>query len=298
MNKKRLTISEKLGGINLGAQKADFKKLFQKKDGTTVLDNALLVEISLIDPNPEQPRKHFNNDSLQELADSIKERGVLQPIRIRPKDGRYQIIAGERRWHAAQIAGVTHMPCIVAEQDDRTTYIDALMENIQREDLNPIDRANAISELKKHLNLSSWDEVAEKLGLSKRHIHNLLGLKTLPEEIQSDIRNGSLSEKHGRALKTIMADPGLFEQVCCKIKSDNMSGNETLLFVKSLKNPQKVKCFNALKTATEQYYDLLILTDFNGFDSGQKRFLIKSLLKMQSAINHTIDKIKVKRAEK
>jgi len=295
MNNRKQNISDKLNNINLGESKTDFKKIFSaKKNGTTGLDNALLIDISLIVPNPNQPRKHFKDESLQELASSIQERGILQPIRVRFKDDKYEIIAGERRWQAANIAGIEEVPCVVANQNDKETYIDALMENIQREDLNPIDRANALSELRVNLGLHSWQEVGQKLGLTRQHVYNLLGLKSLPENIQTDIKSGVLTEKHGRALKILVNDKEKFEEAYQKIKKEKMSGNDALNFVKSFKRSQKPENqqnFTSIKTTNQNFQDLLLLTEFQKFDTNQKEILKKSLSEIREIISKTIEKL-------
>jgi ParB family chromosome partitioning protein len=288
MQTKKQKISDKLSEIDLSKPKTNFENLFsKKKEGTTLLDNALYIDISLIVPNPNQPRQHFKQSSLEELAESIKERGVLQPIRVRPSGNEYVIITGERRWKASKIAGLTEMPCIVVNQEDNEVYIDALIENIQREDLNPIDRANGLSELRKNLNLATWEAVGKKIGISKRHVYNLLGLKSLPEHIQRDIQEGILTEKHGRALKKIINDESKFEDAYTKIKADNLSGDEALALVDQLKKekiPDVSKDFNLLKMTLQKSKDKLLVTDIQNLNEEQKTDLKKLLLEIEEII--------------
>lgn len=288
-------LDDKLKNIKFGSSKAKISKIFEfKKEGTTGIVNALTVDINLIIPNPNQPRKYFKKETLQELSDSIKERGVLQPIRVRPKDKKYEIIAGERRWQASQLANLKKIPCIVIEQDDQATYIDALMENIQREDLNPIDRANGLEDLKVHLGGLSWEEVGKKLGLKRSHVFNLLGLKSLPDNIQADIKNGIITEKHGRALKTLINDQVKFEEAYQKFITERMTGEEALNFARSLKRSQKPnnqKAYNQLKSASKKYQDLLIISDFAKFDNQQKIEFKTELLKIIEVANRTVEKL-------
>lgn len=295
MKNRDKKIDEKLAKIQIGGSKAKIGKVFTfKKEGTVGLVNALLVDVSFIVPNPNQPRKHFKKESLQELADSIKERGILQPIRVRSKEDKYEIIAGERRWQAAKLAGLKEMPCIVVDQDDRETHIDALMENIHREDLNAIDRANALMELRVNLGLHSWEKVGKKLGLTRQHIYNLIGLKGLPEKVQTDIKNGILTEKHGRALKPLVTNKEKFEEAYQKIKAEKMSGDDALIFTRSLKRSQKPenqKALTIIKTANQKYQDLLLLTDFEKFEDSQRKYLKKSLTTVNEIILNTIKKL-------
>jgi ParB family chromosome partitioning protein len=289
---KTKKIEGKLNALDLKSRKTDFKKVFSmQQQGTSGLENALLIDIAMIEPNPAQPRRHFIEESLKELAESIKERGVLQPIRVRPRDGKYQIIAGERRWQAARAAGILEMPCIVSRQDDRETYIDALMENIHREDLNPIDRANALSELRVNLGLQSWETVGKKLGLTRQHIYNLLGLKHLPGKVQEDIKSGVLTEKHGRALKPLLNDKPKFEKAYRTLKKEKMSGDDALNYAKNLKRsdmPENQKAFTSMETANNKYKDLLLRTPYRKFNPTQKKAAHKSLAEIKEILTKTL----------
>jgi ParB family transcriptional regulator, chromosome partitioning protein len=162
------------------------------------------VAVELVSPNPDQPRKRFDEDALQALAESVKERGVLQPILVRPHaGGTYELVAGERRWRAAQIAGLQTLPAIVQKRDDAQSLEVALIENMAREDLNPIEAARAVAALVEELGLTR-EEVGRRVGRSRVAISNLLRLLDLPDEALALIENGSLTEGHGRAL--LMAD--------------------------------------------------------------------------------------------
>ncbi len=158
-----------------------------------------LINIDTIDPNPEQPRKEFSKESLESLAQSIQSQGILQPILVVRNGERYTIVAGERRWRAAREADVREIPCIVKELDERTRMEIALVENLQREDLNPMEEAQGVRLLMDRCSLTQED-VAQRLGRSRPAVANLLRLLSLPEEIQNMVRDGRLSAGHARVL--------------------------------------------------------------------------------------------------
>jgi ParB family chromosome partitioning protein len=158
------------------------------------------LPVELIAPNPRQPRKHFDKDSLNALAGSLSERGVLQPVLVRPKPGgSYELVAGERRWRAAQIAGLSEIPALVRARDDAVTLELALIENMSREDLNPIEEARACAALVEELGLTR-EEVGRRVGRSRVAVSNLLRLLDLPDETIELLERERLSEGHGRAL--------------------------------------------------------------------------------------------------
>ncbi|HXC45459.1 MAG TPA: ParB/RepB/Spo0J family partition protein [Solirubrobacteraceae bacterium] len=158
------------------------------------------LPVELISPNPRQPRKHFDEDSLNALAGSLSERGVLQPVLVRPKPGgSYELVAGERRWRAAQIAGLSEIPALVRARDDAVTLELALIENMSREDLNPIEEARACAALVEELGLTR-EEVGRRVGRSRVAVSNLLRLLDLPDETIELLERQQLSEGHGRGL--------------------------------------------------------------------------------------------------
>src|SRR4051794_3282967 len=162
------------------------------------------LHVDLVAPNPEQPRKRFDDEALQALADSVKERGVLQPVLVRPRPGgTYELVAGERRWRAARLAGLETLPALVQERDDARSLEDALIENMAREDLNPIEAARAVAGLVEELGLTR-EEVGRRVGRSRVAVSNLLRLLDLPDDALALVEDGSLSEGHGRAL--LLAD--------------------------------------------------------------------------------------------
>ncbi len=170
--------------------------------GTRELAEAREIAIDRIEPDPEQPRRSFDAERLEELAASIRLQGVLQPIAVRydAARDRYVIIHGERRWRAAQLAGLTAIPAIVREVSQEQRLIQQLMENILREDLNALDRAAALRRLKQQLGDASWEQVAEAVGIKRSRLFQLLATEKLPEPVQEAIRRGRLSEKQTRPL--------------------------------------------------------------------------------------------------
>jgi ParB family transcriptional regulator, chromosome partitioning protein len=158
------------------------------------------IPTDLIAPNPHQPRREFDEEALQALAGSLGEQGLLQPVLVRPKaDGTYEIVAGERRWRAARIAGLKAIPAIVRERDDAAALEVALIENMAREDLNPIEEARACAALVEELGLSR-SEIGRRVGRSRVAVSNLVRLLDLPDDAIELVQDGTLSEGHGRAL--------------------------------------------------------------------------------------------------
>jgi ParB family chromosome partitioning protein len=158
------------------------------------------LAVELISPNPNQPRRRFDEEALQGLADSLRARGVLQPVLVRPRPGgTYELIAGERRWRAAQIAGLERIPALVRARGDAESLEVALIENMAREDLNPVEEARACAALVEELGLTRED-VGLRVGRSRVAVSNLLRLLDLPDEALDLLERGSLSEGHGRAL--------------------------------------------------------------------------------------------------
>jgi ParB family chromosome partitioning protein len=158
------------------------------------------VPLDLISPNPQQPRRRFDEEALEALAGSLGERGVLQPVLVRPKPGgTYELIAGERRWRAAQLAGMETIPALVRQRDDAVALELALIENMAREDLNPVEEAKACAALVEELGLTR-EQVGRRVGRSRVAVSNLLRLLDLPDEALGLLEQTSLSEGHGRAL--------------------------------------------------------------------------------------------------
>lgn len=200
-------------------------------ESTSVLDR--LMPIDMIEPNPDQPRKTFSDDALAELADSIRQKGVLQPliVRVSPRNpDRYEIVAGERRWRAAQIAQLHVLPVLIRSFTDTEVLEIAIIENIQRADLNAIEEATGYRQLMDKFG-HTQEHLAQALGKSRSHIANLLRLLTLPEEVKVYLRDNQLTQGHARALVTV-ANPS---DVAHKIIQQNLSVREAERLVKSIK---------------------------------------------------------------
>ncbi len=180
-----------------------------------------VVNVGQLDPHPDQPRTHFDEDALKALASSIKKHGLLQPILVRPSrmnPGRYEIIAGERRWRAAQRAQLHEVPIIIKELDDDQTFQIALIENLQREDLNAMEEAKGYQRLVDEYN-HTHESVGEVIGKSRSHVANMIRLLQLPNSVQSMVTNGELTAGHARALLNA-ENPALLAQ---EIVSKNLS---------------------------------------------------------------------------
>lgn len=199
-----------------------------------------MLALAVIRPNPNQPRRHFSESKRLELLESVKARGVIQPINVREIRAReeYEIVAGERRYRAALEAGLSEIPAkIMREHSDEDAYIDSLLENLHREDLNPVDRAEALIQLRVNLGLPSWEDIGKRkeIGLTKQQVFNLLGLTKLPDEIQQDIREGTLTEKHGRALRRLQSDPAAQRKAWAEIKEQGLSGDKAVAHIRAFK---------------------------------------------------------------
>ena len=203
----------------------------EEKDGT------LMVKLSKVEPNREQPRKNFDEDSLQELAESLKQFGMLQPILVQNRGDYYEIIAGERRWRAAKIAGLKEVPVIVRELTDQEIVEISLIENIQREDLNPIEEAQAYKRLLTEFHLKQ-DEVAERGSKSRTAVTNSMRLLKLCDEVQKMVVDDMISTGHARALISI-EDPEEQYLIAQKIFDEKLSVREVEKLVKDLHKPPK-----------------------------------------------------------
>ena len=211
----------------------------------------LQLDIETIVPSPHQPRKEFAADKLDELSASISARGLIQPIIVRPLgDGRYELIAGERRWRAAGRAGLGKIPAVVRNAESAEAMELALIENIQRENLNPIETARAYQHIAEMFDFSH-EEIAARVGKDRTSVTNLLRLLNLPQEIQGDVASGALTMGHARALLGL---DGHDAQLAARtaVLAKGLSVRETELFVKRLSGPRRKK------PGTEQKYDIYI----------------------------------------
>ena len=200
-------------------------------------ENIVLLKMELITPNPNQPRKVFDDTSLNELAASIKKYGILNPILVRKKENLYEIIAGERRYRAAKIAGLTEMPVIIKDVDDRSVSELALIENIQRENITPMEEAITYEKILKNSNITE-EKLSEYIGKSQPFISNKLRLLKLPIEVQTALNNKKISEKHARTLLTI-SDNNKQLQLLEKIIKERLSVKELEYMIKKEKEEKE-----------------------------------------------------------
>jgi len=219
--------------------------VFKLKDAKSYDESGALnagveeIEIALIDTNPNQPRKNFDKDALAELAKSISQHGVIQPIIVAPKGGRYEIIAGERRYRATQQAGLGKIPAIVRDYNDMERKEIALIENLQREDLNPIEEAMAYKTLMGQYNLTQ-EELANKLGKGRPTVANSLRLLHLAPAVQEMLVSGRLTAGHARAL-VIIKDPAVQVSYAMAAKDKQLSVRQLEFMVQKHVNPEKKK---------------------------------------------------------
>lgn len=197
------------------------------------------VKITKVEPNREQPRKNFDEDALQELADSIKQFGLLQPILVQDRKDYYEIIAGERRWRAAKIAGLKEVPVIIKNYTEQEIVEIALIENIQREDLNPIEEAQAYKKLLTEFNLKQ-DEVAERVSKSRTAVTNSMRLLKLCDEVQQMVIDEMITTGHARALLAI-ENPEEQYTMAQKVFDEKLSVRDVEKMVKNLHKPAKPK---------------------------------------------------------
>lgn len=198
----------------------------------------VMVKINSVEPNREQPRKDFDEDSLVELADSIKQFGILQPLIVQHKKDYYEIIAGERRWRAAKMAGIKEVPVIIKNYTDQEIVEISLIENIQRENLNPIEEARAFKRLLEEFNLKQ-DEVAERVSKSRTAVTNSMRLLKLSDRVQQMIIDDMISTGHARALLALDDEEQQY-QLANRIFDEKLSVRETEKLVKALKDPKKM----------------------------------------------------------
>ena len=217
--------------------KADEKKAAPKEE---ILEaGPIMVKINKVEPNREQPRKDFDEDALMELADSIKQFGVLQPILVQKKKDYYEIIAGERRWRAAKLAGLKEVPVIIRNYTEQEIVEISLIENIQREDLNPIEEAQAYKRLLTEFHLKQ-DEVAERVSKSRAAVTNSIRLLKLNEDVQRMVVDEMISTGHARALLAV-ENPEEQYNLAQRIFDEKLSVRDVEKLVKNLHKPEKPK---------------------------------------------------------
>ena len=217
------------------------------EEGEEIKNSVIEIEIEKIEANPNQPRKNFDETALRELADSISLHGVIMPIVVNKKNNKYMIIAGERRWRASKLAGKKTVPAIVKDYTERQVKEISLIENLQREDLNPIEAANAMKQLMEEYGITQED-LAERIGKSRSAVANTLRLLTLDEIVIELVANGSLSQGHARALITLPKNEQI--TIARKAVSKRMSVREVEQAVKDYYNPPE-EAKKAKKAAME-----------------------------------------------
>lgn len=218
MNKKGL-------GKGLGA-------LISSANEESPSSGVIELKINEIEPNVGQPRKKFDDEKLMQLSESIKEHGIVQPIIVRKEDNVYKIVAGERRWRAARLAGLSTVPVIVKELSNRQVMEMALIENIQREDLNPIEEAEAYERLLNEYKMTQ-EELSKSIGKNRSTIANIIRLLSLCDKVKEHLINGEISSGHARALLSLENEE-LQKKVCSEIIEKSLSVRETENFVKRI----------------------------------------------------------------
>lgn len=188
-------------------------------------DVIIYANINDIKPNAAQPRKRFDEDKIRELAESIKANGVIQPLIVRPAENGYELVAGERRWRASRIAGLKKVPCIIRHFDDRQNAIVAIIENMQRENLDPIEEAEGLKSMTEQFGFTQ-EQISASLGKSRTYITNSIRLLKLPEEIREYVSNGQMSAAHGRTIINI-ADVKKQREICEKVIREGLSVRAT-----------------------------------------------------------------------
>lgn len=250
-------------GLGKGLDSMIPQKVIQSKDNKVEVktkkneDNVsreTLININQIEPNKSQPRRNFNEDTLHELADSIKIYGIIQPLILQKRDKYYEIIAGERRWRAAKVAGLKEVPAIIKDYSSQEIVEIALIENIQREDLNPIEEAIAFQKLINEYKLKQ-DEVAERVSKSRTAIANSMRLLKLDQRVQQMLIDDMISSGHARALITL-EEGEMQYQIATKIFDEKLSVRETEKLVKKLLEPAKEEEQNKGKDLSFIYQDI------------------------------------------
>lgn len=215
------------------------KKIKKSVADTNDADSVKYIKIHDIMPNVNQPRKTFNEDKIEELAASIKEHGIIQPIVVRKHDKGYEIVAGERRWRAAMKAELSQVPCLIRELDDEQNMLIAIIENMQREDLNPIEEAEGLRQMTDTFGMTQ-EQVSKSVGKSRPYITNCMRLLKLPEYVKESIADGRLSAGHGRTLITLKNEEerkALWERII----AEGLSVRETEKLAAQEEKPKKRK---------------------------------------------------------
>ena len=228
----------------------DLQKMETRIYETVTNEEVIEIQLEELRPNPYQPRKVFNDEALKELSESIKEHGVIQPIIVKKSIKGYEIVAGERRYRASKLAGLDKIPAIVRNFTDEQMMQIALLENLQRENLNAIEEAIAYKKIQQALNLTQED-LSKKVGKSRSHVTNMLGLLRLPKEVQQEVADGKISMGHARALSKLESDDQIIA-LANKIISENLPVRELEINLSSQEIEKKVK-INRTNNKPQEY---------------------------------------------
>jgi len=242
------------------------------------INSSSTEKVKLVDivPNKDQPRKKFNDESLSELADSILQHGVIQPLLVRPlSGGTYQLVAGERRWRASRMAGLKEVHVVIKDLSDEEASVIAMIENLQREDLNPIEEADGIKYLMIKYGLTQ-EEVSERVGKSRSAVANSLRLLKLPESITEYVRDGIISAGHAKSLLPLEDEEKMIS-LCNRIIAENLSVRETEKIVKDMLIEKKAK----KKKSRDKFFDEV---ELSLKDSLKRKIKINSTSKNKGTI--------------
>jgi len=220
------------------------------REGSDELTGAKSIALDLVDPSAHQARTAFAPETIDELAASIRERGVLQPVRVRPVGARYELVAGERRCRAARAAGLTAIPAIVVDLTPEQAFIENLVENLQREDLNVVDRANGLQQLRLNLGSVPWAEVGRRVGLSERRVLQLVDVTKLAPAVQQRVVSGTLTEKQTRLLKGL--DARRQEDLAVAVTEQALTPKDTVAVARAMRDDETVDAAQAVARVRER----------------------------------------------
>lgn len=225
-------------------------EVFEKEEEADSGDRVHYIDIDDIKPNPNQPRKKFNAKRLEELSQSIQDNGVIQPLVVQRKGSGYELVAGERRWRASRLAGLKKVPCLIREFDEKQNLIVTIIENMQREDLDPIEEANGLQQMIHKFGFTQ-EQVSESLGKSRAYIANSVRLLKLPEDVQKKVSEGKISAAHGRTLLSL-EDPRKQRMLAERIEKEELSVRTVEEIVKKLKEGGKKETKKPEKTKSSE----------------------------------------------
>ena len=246
------------------------------------------IEIDRIVPNPNQPREFINEESIRELAESIREKGILQPILVRRKDDSYyEIVAGERRYLSAKLLGLNIVPAIILDINEKEAYEISLIENIQREDLNPIEKAEAFKDYIDKYRVTH-EELAGKIGISRTEITNLLRLLQLPQEIKEEVKKGTLTYGHARTLLGLESIDSQ-KEIAEKIIKEKLSVRETEELVSKKREIREIPEIRALESKLQNYLETRVKIQPQSPEKGRITIEYKSLEELERIIGKFLE---------